>query len=60
VDEDLLGFDRSPAEEPTAPVPTHNDTPDPGRGLRVALVLIVLGILMGGAAYLFSADLLPF
>jgi len=60
LDEDLLGFDRPPADEPTEPVPLHADPPSPGRGLRVALLLAALGVLMGGAAYLFSADLLPF
>ena len=60
LDEDLLGFERSPEEVPSAQVQIPTDTHGSGRGLRVALLLIVLGAVVGGAAYLFSADLLPF
>jgi len=60
LDEDLLGSERPPTEEPTVPIPLQVDRPSHGRGLRVALVLVVLGVLMGGVAYVFSADLLPF
>lgn len=60
LDEDLLGFDSPIAEEPTQPLQVPPDTSSPWRGLRVAVMLLVLGAVMGGAAYLFSADLLPF
>ena len=60
LDEDLLGFDRTPVDESIEPVPLHAEMPHHGRGLRVALLLVFLGLLMGGAAYLFSAELLPF
>ena len=60
LDEDLLGFDR-PAEEPTKPVELRTDeTESSGRGLWISLLLVGLAAVMGGAAYLFSADLLPF
>jgi uncharacterized protein (TIGR02266 family) len=60
LDEDLLGFDRAPVDESIEPVPLPAEMPRHGRGLRFALLLVVLGLLMGGAAYLFSAELLPF
>ena len=62
LDEDLLGFERSAAAEPDDEVtmPVSVDRAGSGRGLRVALFLVVLGAVLGGAAYLFSADLLPF
>ena len=64
LDEDLLGFDSTPqtampeqAKELGLAFP---ETAARGRGLRVAFFLVVLAVVMGGAAYLFSADLLPF
>ena len=64
IDEDLLGFDRQVAgsddgEVSASPPPTV-EVDRRGSGLRIALLLIALAALMGGTAYLFSADLLPF
>ena len=64
IDEDLLGFDRpvavgESAEEPLMPPMPHDDERS-HTGLRIALLLIALAVVMGGTAYLFSADLLPF
>ena len=61
LDEDLLGFegtstDPAVEEADLAPLVAAGS----GRGLRVALLLVVLGAVLGGAAYLVSADLLPF
>lgn len=62
VDEDLLGFD-PPAEDATeipSIAPPQPEAPQSHSGLRIALLLIALAAAMGGTAYLFSADLLPF
>lgn len=60
VDEDLLGFDRVAEPERVTVERPFVAQPSSGRGLRVAMLLVVLGAVLGGAAYLFSADLLPF
>jgi len=60
LDEDLLGFDNQATEEPGKAVQSTLPAPSSGRGLRVALLLACLGAVMGGVAYLLSADLLPF
>ena len=62
IDEDLLGFDRPTGEtedsvDPSAPSVKGERSYS---ALRIALVLIALAAVMGGTAYLFSADLLPF
>ena len=64
IDEDLLGFDRpatvaDAAEEPLMP-PMPRTAERSHTGLRIALLLVALAVVMGGTAYLFSADLLPF
>lgn len=64
IDEDLLGFDRpatvaDAAEEPLMP-PLPRNAERSHTGLRIALLLVALAVVMGGTAYLFSADLLPF
>jgi hypothetical protein len=62
LDEDLLGFEKASRTDPaveegdTVPLVAAGS----GRGLWVALLLVVLAVVLGGAAYLFSADLLPF
>jgi uncharacterized protein (TIGR02266 family) len=62
LDEDLLDSDGQSTEEAShQDVPPLLAAPGPGRGLRrIALLLICLGVVMGGVAYLVSADLLPF
>jgi len=60
LDEDLLGFDSPTPEQPVEQVKVPIEAPTLWRGLRVAVLLLVLGAAMGGAAYLFSAELLPF
>ncbi len=63
LDEDLLGFDgptAAPAAPESVPHPAEPEFEGQGRGLRVALLLAFLGAVLGGAAYLVSADLLPF
>lgn len=64
IDEDLLGFDRPAGEHDAAEEPLMPSMPESAArshtGLRIALLLVALAVVMGGTAYLFSADLLPF
>ena len=64
IDNDLLGFDSTDtlsgdSRQPVALSIAATPTPT-RRGLRVAFLMLVLATVLGGAAYLISARLLPF